>query len=447
MWKRFSQSQSLRLTSGNVLASALGFINFYIVAKVLSVNEFGSWVLFLSTAGLVEMIRTGIIRQGFVRAYHTASDATEKRTVLGAAWLLNLSVSAAIPLVALFGTWLLKDWVTAQNLTYYLIFVPTFMLVSIPHAMGMWIAQVREDFLKITAYKVLLNSSLLVVLLVLRMTGAATLSELTTIYVCLVGFVGMILSFPHLQLSAMLFATKTQVRELWRFGTHNVATLTGATFLKSTDLLMIGAFLGAPAVALYSLPLKILEVVDIPFRSVIMVKYSQLCQLAKVGGSQRFKAAAELLLATTVALALAAGIMLSIGADVIVKIMDWQEPASAALLIRIFCVALLLMAIDKVMGVLFDSIGRPKENARKVWLMLLVNVLGNWLVLHLTGSLYAVAAVTSLNLVAGVLYSIKRFKYARISPTNVLLTMQREAIKMSGSKSWQAKLESIQQNR
>ncbi len=436
MWKRLSQSQSLRLTSGNVLASAVGFVNFYLVAKVLSVNEFGSWVLFLSSTGLVEMIRTGIIRQGFVRAYQTAADAVEKQTVLGAAWLLNISVSIAIPVVALSGTWLLSDWVDAQNLTYYLIFVPTFVVVSMPYAMGMWIAQVRGKYLTLTAYRVLLNGSLLLVLSVLSMTSAVALDKLTAIYLMLVGFVGMILSLRHLQFRAILFATKKQVLELWRFGTHNVATLTGATFLKSTDLLMIGAFLGAPAVALYSLPLKILEVVDIPFRSVIMVKYSQLCQLAKDGGSQRFKSAAELLLAITVALALAAGIMLFVGADIIVKIMDWQEPASAALLIRIFCVALLLMAVDKVMGVLFDSIGHPKENARKVWLMLLVNVLGNWLVLHLTGSLYGVAAVTSLNLVAGIIYSIRRFGFVRLSPIRVMVTIQHEARKLLGNVSW-----------
>lgn len=46
-----------------------------------------------------------------------------------------------------------------------------------------------------------------------------------------------------------------------------MGTMVGANLLRSSDTFLIGAFLGGEAVAIFNIPLKLFELVEIPLRS------------------------------------------------------------------------------------------------------------------------------------------------------------------------------------
>ena len=43
-----------------IFITLFGFINFYILIRVLSKEDFGAWVLFISVATLLELIKHGL---------------------------------------------------------------------------------------------------------------------------------------------------------------------------------------------------------------------------------------------------------------------------------------------------------------------------------------------------------------------------------------------------
>jgi hypothetical protein len=65
-----------------------------------------------------------------------------------------------------------------------------------------------------------------------------------------------------------------------------------------------------------------------------------------------------------------------------------------------------------LLGVALDALGKPQLNTLKVFTMVVVNVVGDLLVLSLGGSLWQIALVTVVTTFAGVLaglYMLYRF--------------------------------------
>jgi Na+-driven multidrug efflux pump len=73
-------------------------------------------------------------------------------------------------------------------------------------------------------------------------------------------------------------------------------------------------------------------------------------------------------------------------------------------LLRIMMVLAIFYPIDRFIAVSLDIIHQPKANFVKVLLMLLVNVLGDFIGIYLTGNLYGAAFATSLPLIVGIFY-------------------------------------------
>jgi O-antigen/teichoic acid export membrane protein len=99
-------------------------------------------------------------------------------------------------------------------------------------------------------------------------------------------------------------------------------------------------------------------------------------------------------------------VVLAVWAPTWVGLLGGDGYAGAVPVLQWFVLYLALAPLDRMVGLLFDSIEKPHLNLVKVGVMLAVNVAGDVLVYRLTGSVAAVAAVTTLTLTAGVVVGL-----------------------------------------
>jgi O-antigen/teichoic acid export membrane protein len=195
------------------------------------------------------------------------------------------------------------------------------------------------------------------------------------------------------------------------FGKYTTFTLIGTNLLRSADTLIISLSpLGTAAVALYSIPLKLTELQQIPLRSFVATAFPKMSKASVQG---RISDVKEIFYQYSGALSyLFIGISLFtfIFADLFVLILGGKQylgtdpllGVSTANLVRILSVYGLLLPIDRMTGVGLDSINRPNRNFVKVMYMLLANVIGDLIAVFIFESLVLVAIGSILFTIIGI---------------------------------------------
>jgi O-antigen/teichoic acid export membrane protein len=82
---------------------------------------------------------------------------------------------------------------------------------------------------------------------------------------------------------------------------------------------------------------------------------------------------------------------------------DQETGESASLIFKVFAFYSLLLPIDRLTGVGLDSINKPKKNFYKIIFMVLANIIGDLIAVFVFESLLAVALVTILFTLIGVI--------------------------------------------
>ena len=83
---------------GQVIFASLGFISFVAVARTLVKDDFGQWVLYITTASFVEMLRFGITRNAVIR-FISGADNQEKEALIGSNYVIGLIVTIILCLL------------------------------------------------------------------------------------------------------------------------------------------------------------------------------------------------------------------------------------------------------------------------------------------------------------------------------------------------------------
>ena len=117
-----------------IFITLFAFINFYILIRVLSKEDFGAWVLFISIASLMELIKHGFVRNPLIR-FLAMSPLEESPRIQTASILLNIVVGALEVLVLyLCSIYLSEFWDSPQMEKLFRIYMfTTALLMPINH--------------------------------------------------------------------------------------------------------------------------------------------------------------------------------------------------------------------------------------------------------------------------------------------------------------------------
>jgi O-antigen/teichoic acid export membrane protein len=202
-------------------------------------------------------------------------------------------------------------------------------------------------------------------------------------------------------------AKKATNKMILDFGKYSTGTLIGSNLLKSADTFIIGLspFLGTAGVALYSIPMKLTEIIEIPLRSFAMTAFPGMSKASIEGNTPLVRHIFYRNAGGMTLLMIPLMLFSFIFADQLVYILGGPGYESTASIFRIFCVYGMLLPLDRFIGVALDSINKPKFNFLKVVYMTLANIIGDSLVVF--SFYYLVASISLGSLLSKGIHSVE----------------------------------------
>ncbi len=384
--------------ANNGLVAVLGFFSFIVLVRSLPTNDFGEWVLFLTTANFIDMLRFGITRTAIVRFLSGASEE-EGHQLIGSNYVINLVSSVFIAAVVFLINIFFSDAVSASGFSLFFTWFPILAIINIPFNNAFSVLQAKMRFDQILGLRMLNVGSFMLYLVINYFFIHSGLLVITIVFILtnvLTSIVSSLLNWDGIRY--VFKAKKRTSKILLDFGKYTSGTLIGSNLLKSADTFIIGLspFLGTTGVALYSIPLKLTEIIEIPVRSFAMTAFPG---MSKASIENNKAAVREIFYQNAGGLTyllIPVMIFCFIFAEEFVTILGGPEYTQTATIFRIFCIYGLLLPIDRFIGVALDSVNMPKQNFIKVIYMTSSNIIGDAIVvfgLYYLVSFFSVAAL------------------------------------------------------
>jgi O-antigen/teichoic acid export membrane protein len=390
--------------SGNMVISVLSVVMMSLLYRALSKSDVGTWFFFLSFTGLAEAIRNGFLSTATIK-FFAGTDREKGETVLGSVWTL------ATLLTLLFFTangiaWLFLSHFSNPQMLLVVKWFGITLLSSLPYTITFWILIAKEDYEKILWLRLVNNGSMVVIISTLILLHEMSLenqlilnfaTNILTSIVCI--------AFRLTHITSIMKRKMETIISIAHFGKYSLATNLSSNLLSSSDTFIITYLLGPAALAIYNLPKRLMEIIEIPLRSFIGTGMSSMA--AAMNNNRKdevlhiFKKYAGMLTFAFIPIVVG-GILF---ADVAINILGGEKymGTEAANIFRMFLFFSFLFPIDRFNGVTLDILNMPKVNFHKVIVMLIVNVIADFLGVYIFKNMYGMAIASPFVLMTGIL--------------------------------------------
>ncbi len=401
----------LSLTTSLVTA-VFGLGGFMLLTRSLDIDVFGDWVLFVTLASFLDMLRFGLTSTALVR-FASTDNIEERESYLGASYKIGL-FAVAIVSALLWSVFLIISNTGVINLSggyrLFIIWYPILSLFNLSWNNSISYFQAHQNFKRILIIRlfavlpffVFLGLNYLWLNLEIQQILYAFLLSnlLPSIYVFVKHWDG---------LSHIRKATKESVAKMLNFGKYSMGTLVGSSLLRSADTIIIGMspILGSVGVALYAIPLKLIDLLAIPLRSFSITAYPKMSRKSIEGDKEGLKKIFYTYSGAITLMFIPLAIFCYVFAEQLIIILGGEgyteNMTTLVNVFRIFVVYSVLLPADRFTGVALDSINRPKFNFYKVLAMASANIVGDLIAVFWIGSLESVAIVTVIFTIIGII--------------------------------------------
>ena len=70
----------------------LGFLNFYMLIRLLSPNDYGTWIIFISIITIVELSKNGLTQEATIK-YLSGADVLNQKKIITGSFVINILTS------------------------------------------------------------------------------------------------------------------------------------------------------------------------------------------------------------------------------------------------------------------------------------------------------------------------------------------------------------------
>ncbi len=394
-------SSNLHSLIGNISYAGFSMVLFIMLARYTDKELYGRWVIFITALGLLDMFRVGLAGTGAVR-YISTSEGDSRNHAVGTAYHLNILTTLAISIIFIPAYFLLQPIASDNYYLPVLLFYPLCSFASLPHMQATNYSQGIMNFRNVMLIRSLVGFFNLLCMGIYIFLYDETLTGLIIMYSLSDLLVSVFVIFKGWDGWKFLKYLKRDVlKELLHFGKFSTAISIGSSLLRSSDtfIISLSAAMGAPAVAIFAIPMKLVEMIEIPLRSFAATAFPKLS-----GGfnakSDRFVRDFNSYLSYSVLMLIPVVIILPLISEWVLlffggnQYIDALETQKNILFIILFYI--LLLPFDRVIGVGLMAINKPELNFYKLLIMLILNVGFNLIAVFVYQSLEMVALATIL---------------------------------------------------
>ncbi|WP_266366016.1 lipopolysaccharide biosynthesis protein [Tellurirhabdus rosea] len=390
---------------GNGVATVLSLLSFTLQARWMSTSALGGFIYLYTIYTLFDTVRTGLMYNALLQQGAASTSEKGFRRWEGAVWQINLLFSAVGVLLGTAVVLVGQTWIPIDGKA--LGWLALSIMVSIPGNISSWMLLVRSRFRPMQIQKVLYPAIMIVILAGMQFRGGITQEKM------MLANLGLTAGLSLLSIGAgwclpqsVTRGTLQERKHFYRYGKFSIGALLGSSLLRNSDIYLLRFFVGPEAIALYSIPLRLIQIIEVPLRSVVSASIPAIVKAfhhdtPRVLSRMVAREAGGLVICLVPVAAL--GFLL---ADYLVVWLAGAQYKAAAPLVRIFMVYSLLLPLDRYLGVTLDAIGKPKANLIKMFGMLAINVVGDCLALWLFPTPEAVAAVSIVTFGSGILIGL-----------------------------------------
>jgi len=388
---------------GNVMFAGLAFLSFATIARTYTPHDFGRYMLFVVAGTFIEMLRFGLTRTSIVKFLMVAG-IKERKSLVGSNYLIGLATTLIINTIIAALYYLQKSNIEQSGFYLFLKWYPWMALANLPMNNAISLMLAKEHFGRLLFVRFISNIVFLIYAAInffyLKYSVETTIvvqicSQLLTSIVCIaLGWDGLI---------RIIFVTRESVIKLLNFGKYSMGTLISTSLLKSADTFILGLvpILGIDSVALYSIPLKLSELLEIPLRSFAATLYPRMAKASNCAKRTVLSALYHDYTGMLFYFFLPILIFCELFAYPLVLIFGGEQYLAAVPIFRLYILYGLFLPFDRITGVGLDAVGAPKYNLLKVVVMAAINIGGDLAALLVFKSLYAMAIVTIVNTFVG----------------------------------------------
>ncbi len=192
------------------------------------------------------------------------------------------------------------------------------------------------------------------------------------------------------------------IKQFLGYGKFTIGTMLGSSLLRNADTFMIAAFMNTGAVAVYTLAQKIIEVFEVLLRTVASTSLPSL--LLSKNDPKIFSQKLFIRIVALTLLFIPAALLLFFFANNVIHLISGSGDYNlSALILKVFMLYVILLPVDRMIGVALEAANQPHLNLIKMLLLISVNLAGNFIALNYFSSLSGVAAVSSVALSTGII--------------------------------------------
>jgi O-antigen/teichoic acid export membrane protein len=426
---RLRNKHFLALAS-NGLISVLAFVQMGIIYRKMEMDDVGAWVFFLGMLGIAESVRTGFLNTATIKflAGTTRERAAE---VMGSVWYLALALTGIVAFADFAGVACLS-FITDKEMALTIRWLGLTFISSLPYTLIFWVLMAEETYDKILWLRLVNNGSMLLAIIAALVLHRLDLRMLLWINFgsnMLTNLVGLFSGMARL--GTIPKRTRACTSEIFHFGKFSLGTTFVSNLLGNVDVMVLKFMLGPAAVAVYNIPIKFMQLVEIPLRSFVGTGMSGMAIAFNQGDKRRVK---EILTKYSGMMAIAflpMALVVFLLADQAIYIIGAAKYAhtEAANLFRVFMLCAVLSPIDRFNGATLDVIHKPDVNFYKVILMLVVNVAADFIGISVLKNMYGVAIGSMLTVLSGAIFGFYILrKYIPYTIPELFVTGYRELV-------------------
>jgi len=385
----------------------------YILAHTYQKNDFGEWAIFYSGNILLDKLIYGIGSFSLAKFLSEPADLQEKSKLTGSSWMINLVIIIFISVISYSSLIIFKPFSSQYGLSLLLIFFPILALIRLPFNQSLAILQSRKEFKNILLLR-LIGMGIFVAFCIINIIYKLNLLYVVIIYT-LSYLINMIVClFNKWSGIEYIGCCKMNViKKLIGFGKYVMGTFIGFNILRESDILIIAFFMSKAEAALYVIPLRLIDILYVPLLGFIAVAMPKISEESSNGNIEQAKNVYYKYTGVLTLLYIPAVVILYFLSFPLIWFYGGSQYCRNEIVIAVFNILLiygLFLPMDSLSGVTMDAINKPKHNFIKIIIMVIINIIGDLIAVIFLKSMIAVAFVTIINLLTGVIVGLLLLK-------------------------------------
>ncbi|WP_347879377.1 oligosaccharide flippase family protein [Hymenobacter defluvii] len=343
--------------------------------------------------------------------------------MIGSSWVISLVITLVMMILSICAI-LIFGTLENEGMNLFVRWAGVTLLLMLPSFVATSILQAEQYFDKLLYVRILQLGLSVIGLLLLLAFDKVNVDNLiySNLFAATITSIATVVK-GWTRVNDVKYKTLSCIKELAHFGKYSVSSQIGATLLGNTDVLIINYMIGPAALAVYNLAQRFMMVVHLLIGSSVATAIPALSNAYNQGDEHSFSSLLKKYIGTlSWAMIPIIGCVVLL-AEIPIYLLGGEKylNTEAANLLRISITLSLFFPIDRFSGIALDIINRPKINLIKVFIMLIVNVVFDFIGLYVTDSIYGVALASIATVAAGATYGYVQIReYTNMSIINIV---------------------------